>query len=95
MDEDQEIPIDDQGINTEYILEISEKTIKRVWEEVCDDKKDISFEDLHKAIKIADDSYNLAVRALEVSYNLTQDYFYDINDNNNNDDDDENDQDFY
>lgn len=84
----KEIPPDDQGINTEYVLEISEKIIERAWREVSDDEKEISLDDLQKIINVTDSSYSLAIRALEIGYNLTQDYLMDL-------DDDSDDEDFF
>ena len=69
-----QIPPDDQGINTENVLEISEKIITRAWKEVSDDDKEIPLDDLEKIIRITDASYSLAIKALEIGYNLTQDY---------------------
>lgn len=69
-----QIPPDDQGINTENVLEISEKIITRAWKEVSDDEKAIPLDDLEKIIRITDASYSLAIKALEIGYNLTQDY---------------------
>ena len=83
----KEIPPDDQGINTEYVLEISEKIIQRAWNEVSDDEKEISLDDLQKIINVTDSSYSLAIRALEIGYNLTQDYLMDLDDDNNDDED--------
>ena len=90
----KEIPPDDQGINTEYVLEISEKIIRRAWKEVSDEDKEISLDNLEKIIRITDASYSLAVRALEIGYNLTQDYLAEL-DNNFDDEDDEDDEDLF
>ena len=76
---DEDVPQDDQGINTENVLEISEKVIRRVWLEVSDEEKVISLDNLEKIIKITDTAYSLAVRALEIGYSLTQDYLDDLN----------------
>jgi len=76
---DEDVPQDDQGINTENVLEISEKVIRRAWLEVSDEEKVISLDNLEKIIKITDTAYNLAVRALEIGYSLTQDYLDDLN----------------
>lgn len=83
----KEVPPDDQGINTEYVLEISEKIIQRVWNEVSDDEKEISLDDLQKIINVTDASYSLAIRALEIGYNLTQDYLMGLDEDGNDDED--------
>lgn len=75
-----EVPPDDQGINTENVLEISEKIIRRAWNEVSDDEKEISLDNLEKIIRITDSAYSLAIKALEIGYNLTQDYLADLED---------------
>ena len=81
-----DIPPDDQGINTEYILEISEKIIRRAWNEVSNDGKAISLDDLEKIVKITDSAYTLAIRALEIGYNLTQDYLEDLKEDGDDED---------
>ena len=88
-----EVPPDDQGINTENVLEISEKIIRRAWAEISDDEKEISLDNLQKIIKITDDAYSLGIKALEIGYNLTQDYLDDLADDNDNDNED--DEDFF
>lgn len=93
-----EVPHDDQGINTENVLEISEKIIRRAWIEISDDEKEISLDDLQKIVNITNDAYVLGIKALEIGYNLTQDYLDGLDYNSEGDEDffdeDEDDNDF-
>ena len=73
-DKDFEAPQDDQGINTQYALEVGEKLIQRCWKHL-EENEEVSLEDLEKLANITDIAYELSIKALKVGEILTSDYF--------------------
>lgn len=78
--ENEDTPQDDHGINTENILEIGEKAIRRAWEMISNDEEEISLETLERIVNLAHSAYDLSIKALQVGYDLTQEYLDDFGD---------------
>lgn len=85
-EEDFDAPQDDQGINTQYILEIGEDLIQRCWKHL-QENKELPLEELEKVARISDIAYELSVRALKIGEYLTNDYFNDDEDSDFDDED--------
>lgn len=81
-------PMDDQGINTQYALEIGEGLIHRCWK-YLQEKEEIPLDELEKLANITDIAYEVSIKALKIGEILTNDYFDDRDDDPDFDDDDE------
>lgn len=90
MPEENGIPLDDQGIRHDEIIEVLDTIIKDTWNDICHNKKQLSISDRKEVATTLHIVWNLARDIMDVDDGLRalSEYFEQDNENPDDDDDD-------